>query len=44
MRVDGFLGDYGPFSFYNVMRAMTVFGAIGSIVIGWSLTPWWPWN
>jgi hypothetical protein len=31
---DGFLGDVGPFSFYNVMRAMTLLYAIG-LVVAW---------
>jgi len=41
---DGFLGDVGPVSFYNVMVAMTLIGVIGSLVTGWALTPWWPWG
>lgn len=40
----GFLGDEGPFSFYNVMRAMTIVGVVGSVIWGWALTPWFPWK
>lgn len=43
MRGDGFLGDYGPFSFRNVMLVMTIIGIIGSLITGWALTPWSPW-
>lgn len=40
----GFRDDEGPLSYYNVMRAMTLIGFVGSMIIGWSLTPWFPWK
>lgn len=39
----GFLGDAGPLSYYNVIRAMAVLGVIGSVIWTWALTPLWPW-
>ena len=41
MRSDGFLGDVGPLSFYNVMRAFTI---LAGILLLWALTPWFPWK
>ena len=44
MSGDGFLGDVGPFSFRNVMLAMTVAIGIGLVIGIWASTPWFPWN
>lgn len=40
----GFLGDEGPLSYYNGMRAMTLIGLVGTILSGWALTPGFPWK
>ena len=41
MRSDGPLGDYGPFSFRNMLLVQIAIGVIGTI---WTFSPWFPWK
>ena len=41
---DGFLGDDGLFSFYNVMRGMTILGFLMLVFFAWRESPWFPWD